>query len=252
MFAVMLIATALASQDVSLTTADGARLHAIADKVAGAPKAVVLVHQEGRSAADWAYVAEKLFKSGFTVIAPDLRGHGGSGSKQLTEADYKAMVADVDAAVKWARGQGAKEISCVGAALGANLCLQSAARDPGVVNVVMLSPGMNIKGVTLGDSVAPYGDRPLLLVAASGDAASAKATELLEQAAKGQKHRELVNGASKGTKMLDDNASLLGTIQAWLLGTFKLSSGEVVKPQPVQTIDPGTVETTGTKLGSHK
>lgn len=251
MFGLLLVAAAFAAQDVSLTSADGVKLHAIADRVAAAPKGVVLVHQEGRSAADWRFVSERLAKSGFTVVAPDLRGHGTSAAKTLTEADYKNMIADVDAAVKWLRAQGAKEISCVGASLGANLCLQSAARDPGVVNVVLLSPGLNVKGVTAGDAVAPYGNRPMLLVAASGDAGASKATELLAQSAVGQKHRELVNGASKGTKMLDDNASLAGTIQSWLLGTFKLASGDIVKPQPVQS-DPGTVETTGTKLGSHK
>ena len=50
--------------------------------------------------------------------------------------------------------------------------------------------------------------------------------------------------------MLNQDANLEGLVLSWLLGTYKLSSGEIVTPKPAAA-DPGTVETTGKKLPGH-
>lgn len=251
MLALAFISAALAGQDVTLKTSDGQSLHATIEKSAGSKKGVVLVHMEGRSSEDWQYVGEHFARSGLATIAPDLRGHGKNGVRDLSDADYKAMTADVAAAIGWLRQQGAEQVSCVGASLGANLCLQAAATDPGVVNVVMLSPGLNIKGVTSNDALPGYADRPLLLISSQQDIAGVRSAELLEKSAQGQKHLEVVGAEGKGTRLLTQNAGLEGLIQSWLLGTYQLKSGEIVMPKP-PGIDPGTVETTGKKLPGHQ
>jgi pimeloyl-ACP methyl ester carboxylesterase len=245
------VSIGLAATTVPLEAMDGKRLSALVEKVPQSKKGVVLVHMDGRSGADWSALATRLAKSQMTAIAPDLRGHGRSktDTPTLAEADYAAMVQDVEAAVVWLRKNGATEVSCVGASLGANLCLAAAARDPSIVNLVLLSPGLNHHGVRA--SMDGYGDRPVLFVASADDTYSAKTVAILEPKAIGQHHSEVYAHAGQGTKMLSAEASLEGTIVSWLLGTFELSSGELVLPK----VDAGTtaaIETSGQKLDVHR
>lgn len=243
---------ALAASSVQLRTSDGLVLHALADVPRGATKGVILVHMAGRSSADWAYFAERLDKGGLATIAPDLRGNGRSKSARphLTDADYPAMVADVEAAAGWLRSHGITEIECAGASLGANLCLAAAAVDKGIVNVVMLSPGLNYKGITTGDKISAYGDRPILFVASSEDTYSARSANLLDQRAKGQHLYELLDGAGHGTRMLNRDPNLEGLVMSWLLGTYTLASGKLVVPKPDIPASTDKIETTGKKLNA--
>jgi len=252
MLLALFASTAFAAQDISIHTEDGLSLHARVEKVSHAEKGVVLVHMLGRNAGDWDFFAQKLARNGVEAIAPDLRGHGQNARHDLAEADYPAMLDDVKAAVAWLRAQGVRQVSCTGASLGANLCLRAAADDPEIVNVVMLSPGLNIKGITSGDALASYGDRPLLLVASKDDSYAARTAEVLEDKALGQRHLELLDDAGRGTRMLNRDPSLEGLVLSWLLGTYQLASGSVVLPHPALSNDPGSVETTGKKLDAHK
>lgn len=247
-------AVALAAQDATLRTTDGIKLHARVEKPAGATKGVVLVHMLGRDATDLDYVGEKLARAGLASVAPDLRGHGTSdkAGATLTDADYLAMVYDVRASVAWLRANGVQEVSCLGGSIGANLCLAVAAEDAAMVNVVMLSPGLNYKGITAPQALKGYGNRPLLLVASETDTASARAATLLEERALGQVHLELYPDAGHGTKMLNREASLESLVQSWLIGTFQLGSGEVVVPRPAMGVDGDTMDTEGSKLQSHE
>jgi haloacetate dehalogenase len=52
----------------------------------GSGPAVVLLHGHPRTHTTWYAVAARLADAGFTVICPDLCGHGGSG-KPVTNAD---------------------------------------------------------------------------------------------------------------------------------------------------------------------
>ena len=245
------VSLGFAATTVSLDTVDGKHLSALVEKSPKSTKGVVLVHMAGRSGSEWSATAARLAKSQMTAIAPDLRGHGGSktGTPALVEADYAAMVHDVEAAVAWLRQNGATDVSCVGASLGANLCLAVAVRDPSIVNLVLLSPGLNYKGVR--SSMDGYGDRPVLFVASAEDTYATKSVSLLEAEAIGQHHSEIYAQAGQGTKMLSAEASLEGTIVSWLLGTFQLASGELVLPK----VDAGTrqaIETSGQKLDIHR
>lgn len=254
MIALLLCAAALAGQDLNLKAADGSAVHAVAEKAPDSARGVVLVHMLGRDAGDWVSLSARLVKAGMTTVAPDLRGHGRSAraGQELADADYPAMAHDVRAAVAWLRAQGVTEISCVGASIGANLCLSVAAEDPQLVNVVMLSPGLNYKGVVSPPALKAYGNRPLLLVASEEDAPAAHASTLLSERALGQVYYELYNGAGHGTRMLNREAALEGLVQSWLLGTFELGNGEVVVPRPAMQVDSSEIATEGKRLQSHE
>jgi dienelactone hydrolase len=197
-------------------------------------------------------LSAKLARSGLAVISPDLRKHGKSkpagSTAEPTEADYAAMVFDVNASIAWLRSKGVTDISCVGASIGANLCVKSAAADPGVTNLVLLSPGLNYKGVMVSENLIAYGPRPVLLVASLEDSYSAKTVTVLEGKAQGQKHVAMLQDAGHGTKMFNRDSSLEGVVQSWLLGTYELANGEVVTPRPAVPTKVDEVKTSGKKL----
>ncbi|NOY28581.1 MAG: alpha/beta hydrolase [Oligoflexia bacterium] len=254
MLAVFLIGAALAAQDVTLQAEDGLHLHARVEVSPGATSGVVLLHMLGRQATDMDFLATKLAKTGLTTVAPDLRGHGSSdkAGEELTDGDYLAMIYDVRASVKYLRDAGVTQVSCVGGGLGANLCLQVGSEDKDIVNVVMLSPGLNYEGITSPHALKAYGNRPLLLVASDDDPGSARAATILRDRALGQVHLQSYENAGHGTKMLNREGGLDGIVQSWLLGTYELGTGEVVVPHPDMGVDAESMATEGQKLQSHQ
>lgn len=252
-----LTGSALAA-DVTVTAADGTKLHAIQENAAkkGVDQCVVLVHGDKRQATDWKHLMGRLSQSGFTPIAVDLRGHGanvpaGTTPPALNETSYRAMVQDVEAAMGWCRTKGLKKIDLVGAGLGANLAVRAAAPAKDVVNLVLLSPGLAYQGVTASDVIGTYGNRPVLIVTSKDDAYSAKSSLVLEADAKGRKYMEVYQAAGSGTTMMNREPGLESLIQSWLLGTFVMD-GEEESTAPTITIDENdTIETSGEKLPYH-
>ena len=225
-FFLLLAAAALASAGLSYPTAvalkaaDGTALAAAWGVPAKSAHGVVLVHQYGRNKEDWQFLAQELVRDGNAVIAVDLRGHGqsvGAVPRDLSPADFAAMQLDVRAAVAQLRGKGVSKFSLVGAELGANLAINVAVDEPGVVSAVMLSPGLDYRGVIAGDSVKRYGNRPLLLVASADDAYAARSAGVLDTTAVGEHEFRLLDGAGRGTKMLNREPAL----QGWLVGWIK-------------------------------
>jgi len=249
--------TALAATDVKLETADGTKVHALADTVKDAKKGVVLVHMAGRSAKDWSYLSEKLSRAGQSVVAPDLRGHGGNipegDDPDVPDEDWAKMVQEVQASVQYLRDRGVEDVSCAGASIGANLCLLAAAADPQIVNLVLLSPGLNYKGVKTVAAIEAYGERPVLLVASEDDNFAFRSATVLEAKATGQRKYQILQNAGHGTKMLNRDPGLEGLMTSWLMGTYELAAGELVAPRPrnAEAIAED-VKTTGEKLQSHQ
>jgi len=218
------LSTVVQAGDVDLESVDGYTSHAIHQAVADSTKGVVLVHMEGRSAKDYRFLSERLNRSGFHTVALDLRGHGlnvpeGEAPPSLAEDDWWAALGEVEAAVAWLREQGVTDVSLLGASVGANLATHVAARDPDVRNLVLLSPGMKVKGVTVADAVQAYGDRPLLIAVSEEDRYAAKSALVLDADAKGDHHLEVYRSAGHGTVMLNKAPGLEPLILSWLLGT---------------------------------
>lgn len=248
------LGTARAETPLSLKASDGSHVHAVATLQPKSKKGVILAHMLGRDSSDWTFLNKKLHQTNFSTVAIDLRGHGKSAKAgaALAAGDYSAMLADLEAGVVWLRSKGVDEISCVGASIGANLCAQLGAKDPRIVNLVLLSPGLNYKGITSGDALQAYGDRPVLIVAAEDDRFAPRAAGLLEEAAKGQVHYELLPEGGHGTKMLTRAASLENMVMSWLAGTFKLVSGEIVRPQAEIKRVNEELKTSGRKMQVHQ
>lgn len=244
----LMMATTATAGVISLRAADGTPIKA--EQSGNGDRGVVLVHSQGRDRSDWSTFAEKLSDHGFNVVALDLRGHGeSSGPEVLGEADYAAMVQEVEAAAGYLRQKGAQSVTVIGAKLGASLALHAGAGTEDVSNVVMLSPGLNVLGLKVSRALTDYGAKPILLVASDTDSGGSRAAEAIKQNALGDADFELLTDAGVGVRMLNRSPDLEGLIISWLSGTFKINKGVASSKEELQTGDVSALETTGLTLG---
>lgn len=236
----------LALAGVSLETADGVALQAETIVTDGATRGVILVHMEGRSNADWTTVADRLSKNGLSTIAPDLRGHGQSTG----EPDATAMVADLQAAADWLGTQGVNEIACVGAELGANLCLSMAKGDERVSAVALLSPRLNVSGHNAPATLQGWSAGRVMVVASVEDVTGSRCLDLLARIAGDDRADAVVlTEDGVGTQLLSRAPSLEGRLVEWL--SPELNDADLVGVRP-NTSDETVMEADGEKLQTHQ
>jgi len=254
MFLLVGVSLAGPAEDVKISAEEGLQLHAVYQSSEDSHKAVLFLHMLKRSAKDWEYLAERVNRAGFNTLALDLRSHGkntgeGKPASDLNYSDFRAMVGDVEKAVAWLKDRGAKEISIVGASIGSSLALLAAREDQAIGNLVLLSPGVNYKGLELAGAMEAYGERPVLIAVSSEDGYSAKSALVLDSEARGKHHMAIYDNAGHGTKMLNRSPKLEPLIQSWLLQTWGVSHGERNTDSLLKTGDVTPQETTGQKFG---
>jgi alpha-beta hydrolase superfamily lysophospholipase len=221
LIAVLLLLTACTGggvkEEVTLATEDGAKI--AATYYPGGERGVILLHMLGRNRGDYTAFAQELQKRGFSVIAIDLRGHGSSSGdwRSFSASDFNTMVLDVKAAKEYLLGMGVKpgRIGIVGASIGANIALRYAAEDSEIKTVVLLSPGLNYRGVVTDDAAARY-SRSVLFAASEEDAYAFSSAEQLYSLVKGEKVFERLSNAGHGTEMLSASPELRKKVIAWL------------------------------------
>ncbi len=246
-----LLSQAALAADVTLQTADGIELHGIHEPVAGAARAVLLVHGERRTSNDWKFLQGKLQHAGFSSLAIDLRGHGtsqGVGVPPLPDETYLAMTADVDAGMAYLREQGATEIMLVGADLGANLALAAGAATTDASNIVLLSPGLKIHGIRADAALRQWGERSILFVVSNDDGYAAKSALLLDAQARGPKYMEIYAGAGKGAAMLNREPACEGLVMSWLLGSHDITGDQAHQDGPTIPTQGSAVQTDGPSM----
>jgi len=107
---------------VEATTADGVRLRG--EVAPGDDTWVVLVHEPSGDIDDWRPIRTALVRRGWTVLAFDLRGHGGSDGEWSPERGKL----DVDLGITLARRSGARHVSVVCLGYAGILALQAVER----------------------------------------------------------------------------------------------------------------------------
>jgi len=130
-----LIASATTQETVSFATDDGGIVYA--DVYGGGRHGVVLAHGGRFTKESWAEQAQDLAEAGFRVIAIDFRGRG--RSRGGPQSDDEDAYFDVLAAVRYLRGNGATEVSVIGASFGGRAAAQAAvAASPGEIDRLVL------------------------------------------------------------------------------------------------------------------
>ncbi len=199
-----------------VASSDGLRLRGTLFRAAQEPApALLLLHMIDGRKEDWMPLVTPLQQGGYTVLVVDMRGHGltgGSSDWSLARQD----TIDILATLRLVDGVNALRIGAVGADIGGNLALAGCAVTEFCRVVVMLSPGLDYRGVTSEGAVTQLGDRPLLLVASQEDSNAAQSAQILESLAAGPHELVFYNGAGHGTTMLRLESRLAGVIPAWL------------------------------------
>jgi pimeloyl-ACP methyl ester carboxylesterase len=204
---------------LTITAGDAAKLAAIyyppviVTQIAGekAP-AVLLLHMNGGSKADWDGLAKGLQAQGMGVLAIDFRGHGQSAGP----VDWNKSVDDARLAWETLQAQPALDAdrtAIVGASIGANIALIVGANNP-VAAVAALSPGEDFAGIKPSGLLGNFGSRPVYLLASQDDSYSyTSAQKMMPLLAGGESF--YYQNAGHGTAMFS-NPDLSTRLLAWL------------------------------------
>jgi len=206
-------------QQVSFSTADGWEIKG--DYHPGnSHKGALLMPMMNHGRSSFAPLVPRLHEQGYHVLAIDLRGHGQSTNKgsfrDFANAQFVAMESDCAGAIKLLKEKGAEEIVLIGASIGANLALMHAEKDAAVKKIVLLSPGMDYRGLVI-EPAASSLRKPVLLMASKGDSYPADSCRKVMELAKGEKSIEIYEGNAHGTDMLA-HAGALERIMGFLGG----------------------------------
>jgi acetyl esterase/lipase len=140
--------------------------------------------------------------------------------------NFKNMTFDVKAAKKYLTGErdaNPNQISIIGASIGANLALNYAASDQTIKSVILLSPGLNYRGISTLDAIMKY--KNPTYVATEKDSESAKDSRILcEKITCAENLRIFEKTNDHGTDMLSNKMlgpKLQDIILSWLDSTFE-------------------------------
>ncbi len=220
---VMSPSSLITTQDINFITVDGVSI-----KGSFIPSAqlksplIIMLHQLGRTRKTYEPYWPLFKKAGFAQLALDIRGHGESieaNGKPLNwedfePADWQNAIEDVKGALSVMskkRGVDLEKVGIVGASIGANLAFRSAALLPEIKSAVLLSPGLDYRGLTTEEFVDRAKLKPLMIVAAEGDKYSFESSESLSQKL-GPGTLNAIEGEAHGTDMLAGNSPLVTQI----------------------------------------
>ncbi len=216
-------------ETVTIKTEDGVEI--IGDYyLAGAENAtaVLLLHMMPSTRKSWVEFVGKLNEAGFSALAIDLRGHGDSlnksdgtyvNYKNFSNAEHQSSIHDVEASVDFLKQKGVGKIMVIGASIGANLALQYASLHNDIRAAVLLSPGLDYRGV-LTDHLPEHFQRgqAVYYVASSEDSYAVESVRKLYQETPDgvMKEEKIFDQAGHGIDMFSREPDFEDQIISWL------------------------------------
>ncbi len=146
-------------QKIFLTTKDGVKIVASLYPAESPAGWIIFSHMMPAVKESWNNLAKLFQIAGYESLTIDLRGHGESVSGGLGQKlnyrnfsghEHQKSILDLEAAAEFLikeRKAPAGKISFVGASIGANLSLQYTSEHPEFKKAVLLSPGLDYRGV---------------------------------------------------------------------------------------------------------
>ncbi len=220
-----------ATKDMQLETEDGFTLTAtLYPANAPSPPGLILVHMLGQDRTSWRSFALQAQRKGYMCVTFDLAGHGQSRMRNgetvshssFSEKQWLSRTSDLSAAraALIEAGADAENVATLGASIGANLALLHALENDDVQSLVLLSPGLNYRGVRIENSLRRSNTVPVLLIASEGDSYAASSCATLEAVAAGFCEARYYPGSFHGTDLLDASESATAQIFQWLDSTL--------------------------------
>lgn len=193
--------------------------------------AVLLSHMMPATKESWNDFAQVLADDGFQALAIDLRGHGESviqtpnaerrtlNYKNFSDAEHQKPILDLEAAVNFLKSKGVSEIHLVGASIGANLSLQYLAEHSEARSAILLSPGLDYRGVKTESFAARLREgQSVYYAAADNDPYSAETAKTLYQKTPegAAKELKIFERGGHGTDMFSAHSELMRELSIWL------------------------------------
>ena len=163
------------------------------------------------------------------ILSVDLRGHGASvvmGSDSLSyrtmsPEEFRKYPDDVKTVVERLLADKSlrinrKNITILGASIGANTAIMAANLLSGVVRVAMLSPGLDYRSLEPADAMKAFGG-DVYISASDDDEYSANSSRSLAALAPERTVLHIYEGAAHGTNIIDGNQGAMNQLVEWLV-----------------------------------
>jgi len=187
---------------------------------------VLMLHMMPATRKSYVSFAGKLQQEGMAGLAIDLRGHGEShggpnGYQLFSDQDHQKSILDAEAGVEFLKSKGAKKIFIVGASIGANLALQYIVDflDQDVRAAILLSPGMNYRGIKTDERIKKtHRTKAIYFAAAADDGYSHDTVQTLYDMVPESVKEEvaLFDSGGHGTKLFETHPELMEKIIGWM------------------------------------
>jgi dienelactone hydrolase len=172
----------LPTRAITVRSVDGRMVSAVYAEAAQRPApAVVLVPMLGRSKEDWDGLIERLVDANIAALAVDLPATVLPGTAAEARAWHGVVGGAIDYLFSRPEVRGSA-IGVAGASLGATLAAVAAADDARIRSLVLISPALDYRGVSIEGALKAYGERPALLLASRGDPYAARSARELAAA----------------------------------------------------------------------
>ncbi len=217
------------SERVTFETIDGVTIVGDYYKGPSGGPTALLLHMRPATRGSWKEFAPKLVAQGFSALAIDLRGHGESthtkdgrtlNYQTMGEAAERQSIKDLEAATLWLErehGLAPEELVVVGASIGANLSLQYLAEHNAVGAAVLLSPGLDYRGIMTESFVEELEpNQAVFYVAAGDDKESAESVEVLAGKTMVTHEKRIFDRGGHGTTLFTSQPLLMDEIIRWL------------------------------------
>lgn len=183
----------------------------------------LLLHMMPATRESWNEFASIIQKNGYAALAIDMRGHGESTDRNGVMLDYKefkdeehrSSMNDIASAREFLAGKSEVDISRIaiaGASIGANLALWQASIDRDVRLIMLLSPGLNYRGI-LAEELAARFKGYVYILASEGDTKAADSSRKLATVFSGETKMEILKGDLHGTNMF--NPEIMNDLLKW-------------------------------------
>jgi len=212
-------------EKITLTTSDNITLSALLWNEQ-AFVSVLLLHAMPAKKESWLDLADRLAKTGYNVLAIDLRGHGesqGGDYKEFSDKDHKQYSIDTQTAVEYLQKTFPHtEIYLGGASIGGNTIIKYMAQHPEAPKGFALSAGLDYYGVRAIDDIKNLDSaQQILLVGSYDDGRKSglncgEQAEQLYDAAEGVKEKIIFDTGGHGTDMFMEHPELIDSIVDFL------------------------------------
>ncbi len=207
---------------------------------------VILLHGLNRDHLTWSDLPATLTRAGYAVFALDLRGHGKStittwkrrvSWRLLQPEQWKNLHRDITQVIQYfKKGEDYPEVdgsqvAVIGEKLGANVATFVGKSNAEVKALVLLSPGVEFKGIDASRGLLEYGNPTLILSNQDFKESHSQAQHLYNWIT-GPKTLQVYEKIGEGAEMLTNQPGVGLQIEAWLSNILKpIPGAKVASPE---------------------